>query len=165
MLTIFNPAPAAPVPDELWRVTDVAVPNETEAEALTGIGVSSDADAERAARALLARGAGAVILTLGSRGSLVVSGEGVQRIEPIAVAAVDPTGAGDAYVGTLAVCLGAKMSLRDAVLRANAVAALSVTRPGTQTSFPDFAAAQSFLAERGMALPAAAPHVAGVTAS
>lgn len=151
--TIFNPAPAGIVPDALWRLTDVALPNETEAEALTGIAVADDRDAERAARALLERGAGAVILTLGRRGSLVVTADRVERIEPVYVAAVDPTGAGDAYVGTLAMCLAAKMSLLDAARRANLVAALSVTAAGTQTSFPDRAAAQAFVARYGLDLP------------
>jgi ribokinase len=151
--TIFNPAPAGPVPDALWGLTDVALPNETEAEALTGIAVANDGDAGRAARALLDRGAGAVILTLGRRGSLVVTAGGVDRIEPVRVSAVDPTGAGDAYVGTLAVCLAAKMPLLDAARRANLVAALSVTAAGTQTSFPDRAAADAFVAGYGLDLP------------
>jgi ribokinase len=150
--TIFNPAPAAPVPDEIWQLTDVATPNETEVELLTGIRADSDEHAERAARALLERGARAVILTLGTRGSLVVTPEGTDRIAPVSVEAVDSTGAGDAYVGTLAVCLGAGFSLVDAARRANLVAALSVTRPGTQTSFPDAAQAREFLGRYNLEL-------------
>jgi len=154
--TIFNPAPAAAVPDEIWRLTDVAVPNETEAALLTGLAVDDDAQAETAARALLARGAGAVILTLGRRGSLVVTPDGRERIIPVTVDAVDSTGAGDAYVGTLAVCLAAGFSLVDAARRANLVAALSVTRAGTQTSFPDFATAEQFVARYNFVLLPAA---------
>jgi ribokinase len=159
--TIFNPAPATAVPDELWRLTDVAVPNETEAELLTGIHVAGDVEAEAAARALLARGAGAVILTLGRRGSLVVTPEGSERITPVMVDAVDSTGAGDAYVGTLAVCLSARLSLVDAARRANLVAAVSVTRAGTQTSFPDYETAERFVASHDLTLllGAAATHV------
>lgn len=153
VMTLFNPAPATRVPDELWRLSDVALPNETEIEAFTGVNVADDKDAERAARALLARGAGSVIVTLGRRGSLVVTRESVERIEPVTVAAVDPTGAGDAYVGTLAVCLAARMPLLDAARRANLVAALTVTKAGTQASYPDLAAAQRFLAAYGLALP------------
>lgn len=150
--TIFNPAPAAPVDEELWRLTSVAVPNETEAELLTGIATADDASAEAAARVLLARGAGAVIVTLGRRGSLLVTAEGCERIAPVTVAAVDTTGAGDAFVGTLAACLAAGMALDDAARRANLVAACSVTRPGTQTSFPDRATAVAFAAEYGVDL-------------
>lgn len=149
--TIFNPAPAAAVPDEIWQLTDIAVPNETEAALLTGIAVADDAQAEAAARALLTRGARAVILTLGQRGSLVVTPDASERIAPVRVAAVDTTGAGDAYVGTLAACLGSGQPLVEAARRANLVAALSVTRAGTQTSFPDAVTAQSFLAEHGLA--------------
>jgi ribokinase len=145
-ITLFNPAPAEPVPGELWSLCDVVVPNESEAERLTGIAVTDDAAAERAARALLARGAGAVILTLGRRGSLILTATERFALAPIAVEAVDTTGAGDAYVGTLAVYLGARMSLVEAARRANVVAALSVTRSGTQTSFPDAADADAFLA-------------------
>jgi ribokinase len=160
--TVFNPAPAAAVPDELWRLTDVAVPNETEAELLTGIRVADEADAEAAARAILARGARAVILTLGQRGSLVVTATGVDRIAPVSVAAIDSTGAGDAYVGTLAVCLAAGLSLPAAARRANIVAAYSVTRAGTQTSFPDHATARDVLARHELGLFGPGPGVHAV---
>jgi ribokinase len=163
--TIFNPAPAVAVPDEVWRLTDVAVPNETEAEQLTGVRVVDDPSAQGAAHALLARGARAVILTLGRRGSLVVTPNAVERVEPVRVDAVDSTGAGDAFVGTLAVCFGAGLSLHDAARRANLVAALSVTRNGTQTSFPDYATAQAFLARYDLALPSVAPKVGRLAAS
>jgi ribokinase len=155
--TIFNPAPAAPVPEELWELTDIAIPNETEIELLTGIAVTDDTQAEAAARALLARGPRAVIVTLGRRGSLVVTPDACTRIEPVTVEAVDTTGAGDAFVGTLAVCLAARLPLADAAMRANLVAALSVTQAGTQTSFPAAAHAADFLARYGLTLPAGAP--------
>jgi ribokinase len=158
--TIFNPAPAAVVPDELWQLTDIVVPNETEAELLTGIAVTDDAQAEAAARALLGRGPRAAIITLGRRGSLVVSAGESVRIPPVSVDAVDTTGAGDAYVGTLAVGLAARLSLGEAARRANLVAALSVTRAGTQTSFPDLAAAESFLARHDLTLLGTTSNVA-----
>lgn len=148
--TILNPAPAAPLPDELLRLTDLCVPNETEAEALTGQAVTTVTDAEAAAQALLKRGPRTVIITLGDRGSLLVEDRIVELIPPVRVAAVDPTGAGDAYIGSLAVFLAEGLPMRDAVRRANAVAALSVTRVGTQVSFPTRSAADAFLAERGI---------------
>jgi ribokinase len=150
--TIFNPAPASAVPDEVWELTDVATPNETEAELLTGIRAGDDAQAEKAGQALRSRGARAAIITLGTRGSLVVTPDGSERILPVTVDAVDSTGAGDAYVGTLAVCVAAGLSLVEAARRANLVAALSVTRPGTQTSFPDYRTAAAFVAGYGLAL-------------
>ena len=107
------------------------------------------AEAEVAARKLLSRGTKTVILTLGERGALLVDQDTVESIPAVKVDAVDPTGAGDAFVGSLAVYLGEGLSLRDAIRRANAVAALSVTRIGTQVSFPKRAEADIFLKQHG----------------
>ncbi len=135
--TILNPAPAQALPDELLRLTDIIAPNETETALLTGLPVQSDAQAVEAARALRARGPGTVILTLGARGALFIEGEG----DPVFVAAqqvqaVDSTGAGDAFVGSLAYFLGSGQPMRAAVERACAVATRSVLKIGTQKSFP-----------------------------
>lgn len=148
--TILNPAPAAPIPEELLRLSDICAPNETETELLTGQPVGTLAEAEAAARKLLSQGPGTVILTLGERGALLVGKDSVENLPAIKVAAVDPTGAGDAFVGSLAVFLGEGLSLRDAIRRANAVAALSVTRIGTQVSFPKRAEADDFLKQHGL---------------
>lgn len=148
--TILNPAPAAPLPDELLQLTDICAPNETETELLTGIPVHTLEQAEQAARALLDRGPKTVILTLGDRGALLVGRQTVEHIPPVKVDAVDPTGAGDAFIGSLAVFLGEGRSLRDAILRANAVAAQSVMKIGTQVSFPKRAEADDFLKVHGL---------------
>ena len=148
--TILNPAPAAPLPDELLQLTDICVPNETETELLTGLPVQSLSQVESAARKLLARGVRVVIVTLGERGALVVEPDAVEQVAPIEIDAVDPTGSGDAFIGSLAVFLGEGLSLRDAVRRANAIAARSVTQIGTQTSFPNRAEADAFCAQRGV---------------
>ncbi len=148
--TILNPAPAAPIPDELLQLSDICAPNETETELLTGQPVGTLAEAEAAARKLLSRGTGTVILTLGERGALLVDDNTVESIPAVKVDAVDPTGAGDAFVGSLAVYMGEGLSLRDAIRRANAVAALSVTRIGTQVSFPKRAEADDFLKQQGL---------------
>jgi ribokinase len=131
--TIFNPAPAREeLPEELYQLSDVLCPNEPETELLTGTPAG-----EEAARELLTRGAGSVVLTLGERGCLVVEGETAAVEVPVEpVHAVDTTGAGDAFVGALATFLAAGRPLVDAAERANAVAALSVQGRGTQTSFP-----------------------------
>jgi len=135
--TIFNPAPARPeLPEEVYRLSDVFCPNETETQLLTGMPVGTLAEAESAARALLARGAGVVILTLGDRGSVVVTPDTAQHVPAQAVKAVDSTGAGDAYVGSLAYFLGLGQGLLEAARRAGAIATRSVLKPGTQTSFP-----------------------------
>jgi ribokinase len=148
--TVLNPAPAEPLPDELLQLTDICAPNETESELLTGQPVRTLADAEAAARLLRARGPGVVILTLGERGALVVDGDTAEHIPAVKVDAVDPTGAGDAFIGSLAVYVADGLPLRDAVLRANAVAALSVTKIGTQVSFPQRANADAFLRRQGL---------------
>jgi ribokinase len=130
--TIFNPAPAREeLPEELYRLSDVLCPNEPETELLTGSPAG-----EAAARELLARGAGAVVLTLGERGCLVVEGDTAVELPVESVRAVDTTGAGDAFVGALAALLAAGRPLVEAAERANSVAALSVQGRGTQTSFP-----------------------------
>ncbi|MDQ7849161.1 MAG: ribokinase [Armatimonadota bacterium] len=144
-LTIFNPAPGQPLPQELVRLSDVIAPNETEAEAITGLPIRDLPHAESAARQLLATGAGAAIITLGERGALVADPAGVTLAPAIPVKAVDSTGAGDAFIGTLAYFLAQGAPLRRGVHLANAAAAISVTRVGTQVSFPWRAELDAFL--------------------
>jgi ribokinase len=148
--TILNPAPAAQIPEELLQLADICAPNETETELLTGLPVSTLSEAEAAARQLLSRGTRTVILTLGERGALLVDQDTTDHIPGLKVEAVDPTGAGDAFIGSLAVYLGEGLPIREAILRANAVAALSVTRIGTQVSFPAKAEADDFLKQKGL---------------
>jgi ribokinase len=135
--TIFNPAPARPeLPDELFQLSDIFCPNESETELLTGLPVSTIQEAETAARGLLERGAGVVILTLGERGSLLVNSDGSVHVPATPVKALDTTGAGDAFVGSLGYFLAAGKPLTEAMRRANHIAAISVQSSGTQTSFP-----------------------------
>jgi len=135
--TIFNPAPARPeLPDEIYRLCDIFCPNESETEMLTDMPVRTIEEAEKAARILLKRGADTVILTLGERGSLLVNKDEAVHIPPEEVKAVDTTGAGDAFVGSLAYFLGVGKSLKEAMKRANYIAAISVQSIGTQVSFP-----------------------------
>ena len=135
-VTILNPAPAGPISDALIGVCDVIVPNELEAAALTGIPVATPEDAAAAARRLIRRGARAAVITLGAGGAVVADGDGALHIAGLAVDAVDTTGAGDAFIGTLAYMLAGGAPLRAAARRANVAAALSVTKIGTQASFP-----------------------------
>lgn len=133
--TIFNPAPArAELPQELYRLSDVLCPNEPETELLVGRSIAGEEEA--AARELLTRGAGAVILTLGERGCLVVDAGEARHVAVEPVEAVDTTGAGDAFVGSLAYFLAQGRQLAEAAGRANRIAAVSVMGRGTQTSFP-----------------------------
>jgi ribokinase len=135
--TIFNPAPARPeLPGELYQLSDIFCPNESETELLTRRPVNSLEEAEAAAHVLLERGAGTVILTLGERGSLLVTAEDSTQVPATPVKALDTTGAGDAFVGSLAYFLAAGKPLTEAMRRANHIAAISVQSSGTQTSFP-----------------------------
>ena len=104
----------------------------------------------RVAAALLDRGSKTVIITLGPRGALVADRGSVSHYPAVEVPAVDSTGAGDAFVGSLAVFLAEGVPLPRSVARANAVAALSVATIGTQVSFPSRAEADTFLRERGL---------------
>ena len=136
--TIFNPAPAlSEIPEEFYHLSDIFCPNETETELLTGMSVESLEEAENAAKVLIERGTGSVILTLGERGSLLVTGAAVEHVPVDPVKAMDTTGAGDAFVGSLAFFLAAGKSLLDSIERANTIAGVSVQSSGTQTSFPE----------------------------
>jgi len=136
--TIFNPAPARPeLPEELYQLCDIFCPNESETELLTDISIKTLEDAQNAAQVLVERGAATVILTLGERGSILVTSDSTEHVPVEAVRALDTTGAGDAFVGSLAFFLAAGKPLTDAIKRANAIAAISVQASGTQTSFPE----------------------------
>jgi ribokinase len=137
LVTILNPAPAAALPDAVIAECDYLTPNETEASALSGVAVSDMASAREAAAALLARGAGAVVVTLGAGGALFSTRERVEHV-PAASAGpvVDTTGAGDAFNGAFACALAEGADPVAAVRFANAAAGISVTRPGTAPSMP-----------------------------
>lgn len=136
--TIFNPAPAQEeLHREMYELSDIFCPNESETEILTGMLVETEQQAEAAARELMARGAKTVILTLGDRGSLLVTPDGCELIPAVSVKPVDTTGAGDCFVGSLAYFMAEGLTLRDSIARANRVASVSVQGLGTQTSFPN----------------------------
>jgi ribokinase len=132
---IVNPAPA--VPAELAALTgaDLFIPNESEAELITGRPVHSEAEARACAATLIAQGFPRVIITLGKRGSLVADAAGQSLVPAFAIESVDTSGAGDAFIGSLAVFLAEGISEQEALARANLYAALSTTRIGTQKSF------------------------------
>ena len=116
---------------------DYFVPNETEAETITGSPVKNIDDAKKCAEKLVGGGIRRVIITLGANGSLLAGREGSEHVPPFAVQSVDSTGAGDAFIGSFAVFLGEGVPEKEAVRRANLYAALSTTGVGTQKSFYD----------------------------
>lgn len=134
---IVNPAPAQSVEPEALAGLDYFVPNESEAETITGLPVRNLDDAKKCAETFLSGGVKRVIVTLGANGALLASNEGMQHIPAFAVKSIDSTGAGDAFIGSFAVFLGEGFPEREAVLRANLYAGLSTTGLGTQKSFYD----------------------------
>jgi len=145
---ILDPAPAQKLSDEFLRVVDVLTPNETEAEILTGIKVTDENSAKVAAKNLLDCGVKAVILTMGSKGYILATKDGVEFVPSIKVDAVDATAAGDAFTGSLAVGLAQGKTLEAAALFANYVAALSVTKMGAQSSMPNAEQVENFMKQR-----------------
>jgi len=139
---IVNPAPAQPVDLKALDGLDYFVPNESEAETITGMPVKNVDDAKKCAEKFLISGIQRVIITLGSNGSLLASREGMEHIPAFTVKSLDSTGAGDAFIGSFAVFLGESKPgeghpEREAVRRANLYAGLSTTGVGTQKSFYD----------------------------
>lgn len=146
---ILNPAPVQPLPDAVLAGVDYLVVNETEASELSGIAVEGPdliASAGSAAAALRARGASAVLVTLGAHG-VYLSAHGLAEALPaVGVKAVDTTAAGDTFVGAFAVGLLEGLDLRAAATRAQYAAAITVTRPGAQSAIPARAEVDAFMA-------------------
>jgi ribokinase len=133
---ILNPAPAAALPAQLLSHIDVITPNVTEASMISGIKVSDDETAKRAAMRIREMGVDRVVITMGSAGALVLEGAVFTHIPAPKVQPVDTTAAGDTFNGALAVALSEDKSLPDAVRFACEAAAISVTRLGAQSSIP-----------------------------
>jgi ribokinase len=133
---ILNPAPAREIPDDLLAKADIITPNEVEASILSGLPVETPEDASAAAQALMDRGPGRVIITMGSQGLLAKTASEERFISCIKINAVDATGAGDAFSGALATAIAEGMGFFEAAEFANVAAALSVTRIGTAPAMP-----------------------------
>ncbi len=152
VLTLLNPAPAPdPSPsldDPMWRLVDVLLPNESEAESLSGVTVRDDSGAERAARVMLDAGCGSVVVTLGSRGALWLPGVGKAAVHlgSFPVTQIDATAAGDAFCGALGASLAEGIDMPEALRRAGAAGALAVTRLGAEPSLPRRAEVEDLLA-------------------
>ena len=142
-ITVLNPAPADFLSDDLLASSDWLIPNEVEFEMLTGSPADSDGALVDFARQTATR----LVVTIGDEGAAIVSGagHGVVRIPPPPVDPLDTTGAGDAFVGAFVVGIALGLPEQDAVRLGNACAADSVTRPGTQSSFPSPDRAERFM--------------------
>lgn len=132
---LLNPAPGQAVEMQQLEGLDYFVPNESEAETITGIAVRNVADARKCAEKLVAEGIRRVIVTLGSKGSLLAGRDLNEHLPAFPISSIDSTGAGDAFIGSFAVFLAEGVTEIEAVRRANLYAGLSTTGVGTQKSF------------------------------
>lgn len=139
-ITILNPAPAKTISDELLKYTDMIIPNETEAQVITGITVSNLESAKKAAKILIDKGVKYTIITLGEKGAAVISKEDAEIVNAFKVNAVDTTAAGDSFIGGLSskLCINQLSfeNLTKAVKFGNMVSSLAVQKEGAQTSIP-----------------------------
>ena len=145
---VVNAAPIQPISDTTLSKIDSLVVNEHEAGYLSGIKVHDADSAMEAAKALVSRGAPCVVLTLGSRGSLVCSKKDAVYIPGFNVEVKDTTAAGDAFIGGFAVSLlNTALSLVDKIKFGNAAGALATTKIGAQSSLPDLAEVERLISE------------------
>jgi len=132
---IVNPAPAQSIDIKQLSNLDYFVPNESEAETITGLPASTVDQAKQCAQQFLSSGIKRVIITLGANGSLIAGRDQSDHVPAFEVSSIDSTGAGDAFIGSFAVFLGEGLPEKEAVRRANLYAGLSTTSVGTQKSF------------------------------
>ena len=144
---VLNPAPYAELPEEIFKYISLFIPNETELASFSGMPVTDKESAAAAAKVLFGKGVGNMIVTMGSKGSLILDGGEPQFVLARKVKAVDTTGAGDTYCGSICVALSEGKTLKEAAEFASAVSALSVTKMGAQTAIPTRAEAEAFMAQ------------------
>ena len=143
MITILNPAPASQQIVSALKYCDIVIPNEIEAEVLTGILPCKENYAELRDK-FKKLGASCVIITCGDNGSVYLSDD-IEFFGAYEVDAVDTTAAGDTYIGVLSASLAKGYSIRDAIKYATAASAIAVTRKGAQRSIPVEKEVQEFL--------------------
>ena len=133
---VLNPAPAQILSDELLSLIDIITPNETEAEILTGVAVTDEQSAVKAASVFHYKGIETVMITLGAKG-VFVSRKGKSRIiKGFCVQAIDTTAAGDTFNGGFVTALLEEKAFDEAIRFGQAAAAISVTKKGAQSSIP-----------------------------
>ena len=144
--TIFNPAPARAIPDEIYGLCDFIVPNEVEAAELVGHAITTDEQVRTAGRALLDRGAKAAVITLGGRGAYYHTADQSEFVPAFSAGnVIDTTGAGDAFLGGFATAISEGQTPIEAVRFGSATAAIAVTRPGTAPAMPSRAEISALL--------------------
>ena len=148
LTVILNPAPAKLLPSELLSAVDILIPNESELSLLTGLPVNDIASAETAAKEMLKQGVKTVIVTLGSKGALLVTDAQVKHVNTFNVNVLDTTAAGDAFIGGFASAILGGTSLEDSVRYGCACGALATTKFGAQPSLPTKAEVEKFIKQQ-----------------
>lgn len=148
VLSVLDAGPAQQVPESIVELADIVSPNETEAEAMTGVAVSTVDDARQAAAQLLAMGAKSAVIKMGASGALYMSGKEWLHVPAYPVDAVDTVAAGDAFTAALTIAWRRKPPL-EALRFANATGALATTMQGAQRSMPYRSAVDDFLKQKG----------------
>lgn len=133
---ILNPSPALPVSDELLKSISILTPDASQAGKLTGINITDELSAELAGRILLERGLNRVIITLRSKGAMVIDNGGSEHVPGFEIASIDTSVVNDVFNGALVVALAEGKNFYESVLFANAAAAISASRQGTHSSIP-----------------------------
>ena len=145
-LTLLNPSPAIKLSPHLLSLVDFIVPNEVEAQLLTGIKWREDKDIRKIAKRLLEMGPKNVVITLGSKGLFFKNKAEEIRMKALKVKVIDTTAAGDAFMGALACGLSEGRSVREVLKFANATGALATMKLGAQPSLPSRKELEAFLA-------------------
>lgn len=145
--TILNPAPARPLPTDVFGSIDILTPNQTEARVLLDLSPDDPHDDLALCDKLRALGVATVVLTRGEQGAVIVDDRGVEKVDPFQVPVTDTTGAGDAFNGALAAALASGMDLPSAARRASAAGALACTELGVIPALPTAAAVDDLLSK------------------
>ena len=146
--TILNPAPAQVLPEEIYKYVDIIIPNEIEAEMITGINSNSIHFNKHVVDYFINKGVKEVIITRGCNGSVYGDSHGLIMIRPFKVKVVDTTGAGDAFVGAIASKVASGSSVKESLTFATAASALAVTKFGAQASMPNLKDIEDFLSRK-----------------
>jgi ribokinase len=136
VVIILNPAPAFELSDDILGKINIITPNLVELQKLTGIKIENEKDIKEACEFLRNKGIKDVIVTCGKKGAYILNDEGFEHIQPFKVSAVDTTAAGDVLNGALAAAIVNNKPIKEALVFANAAAAISVTQMGAQPSAP-----------------------------
>jgi len=130
--TVYNPAPAYPIDEGLWRFIDVTITNETECKIILGYETDADISYENLINELLSKGIRIPIITMGSRGVIFHDGSSIKWQEANKVRVVDTTGAGDAFIGGFVYGLSKEMPVAESVKIGNIVASIKISNAGAQ---------------------------------